>query len=886
MAGPAPEALTDIPPVAREAVSALIGGADRAGQVHGVGRNRHRQELRARDVTDGIAGSRRARDDQALRGEGDDPGAAIVIDDAHLLADVELDRLAERVSDPGSTVVVAAEPLAQRPTLRALTTALERENPVISLGSLTPSDVAEATALAMGAPPPAEVVRALMISTAGLPFLLRPALAAVVSPNGETVANGVLQAAKFALIERLRRVDEPVLDTLLRVVAEPGTRSRRRRRRAAARLPKRRSGWSTEPAQADSSSRRTARRFCAPSIWASLQIIGAARHHDIELALLSSQIEMTTLSSDLALRMADHGLRDDRLANALADLASHRRSEPAKAARLYRAAAEAGATAVSARLADALALTGDCTTAGRLTDELLASDDVAERAAAVRIAASIAIHDGSAAQAADLFRWLGPYPDAFVSAANAVVSIAAGDAQAARSALSNESAGPPTSTARAAHSLAEGLLLSLDQPFPVAVARLGQAITSEQHQPGVAPDSPAALVTLAALHGGDPVRARSVIGRAVRAGGEDDAFSAHRHRLLLGWVRMQDGQLSSAAADAASVGDAALHRRDALWVAALNTAIARRSGDGGAVQKHWYAAMEVLAEYSVDLFSLLPLGELWVAAARMRQVDRLAHALDEAFALLASLGDPVLWSVPLHWAGVHAGILANSPEAVAPHGHALTAAASQSAFAKALSGAGRTWLRVLANHVDDRRGHRRRPRAGTVRAHLGRHPAGRPGRAADPRRPGVGRDAAAGPRSQADDDRRRTPVSSRRPPPQRPPAARRASSRRGCRTASARSPNCFFLACRTATSAVSCSSRPRPSSTTSHGSAAGSAPNPARRCCRCCGPCWRPRASVPKSPNATKSPNGVPPRWAHQYRVEHRSAPASGRPRVVANRSF
>jgi DNA-binding CsgD family transcriptional regulator len=177
-------------------------------------------------------------------------------------------------------------------------------------------------------------------------------------------------------------------------------------------------------------------------------------------------------------------------------------------------------------------------------------------------------------------------------------------------------------------------------------------------------------------------------------------FSAHRHRLLLGWVRMQDGQLVAAAGDAASVADAALHRRDALWAAALQTAIARRNGDAGAVQKHWYAAMEVLAEYSVDLFSLLPLGELWVAAARMRQVDRLAHPLSEAFALLKSLGNPVLWSVPLHWAGVHAGILANSPEAVAPHGQALTAAAGHSAFAKTLAHAGRTWLRVLANHVD------------------------------------------------------------------------------------------------------------------------------------------------------------------------------------------
>jgi DNA-binding CsgD family transcriptional regulator len=110
--------------------------------------------------------------------------------------------------------------------------------------------------------------------------------------------------------------------------------------------------------------------------------------------------------------------------------------------------------------------------------------------------------------------------------------------------------------------------------------------------------------------------------------------------------------------------------------------------------------MEVLAEYSVDLFSLLPLGEMWVAAARLHQVERMQHTLDEAFALLESLGNPLLWSVPLHWAGVHAGILANSPQAVAPHGQVLTAAAAHSAFAKALANAGRTWLRVLANHVD------------------------------------------------------------------------------------------------------------------------------------------------------------------------------------------
>ena len=690
--------MTDIPPVAREAVSALAAKPTEPARIlvtGGIGTGKSsvlalvRNTLRSNGVQV-ITRSPRA---------GDDPAAAIVIDDAHLLADDELEQLVERLSDPGATVVVAAEPLTQRQALRALATALERENPVISLGSLTPSDVTGAVAQAMGGQPPTEVVAALTVSTAGLPFLLRSAIAAAVSPNGEPAAAAIAEAAGFALIERLRRVDEPVLDTLL--VSSLSPELGPDDVAAALRLDSDEAQRLVDCARASGLIEPSHSQAFLRSVHTGVAaIIGAARHHDIEIALLSSQIELTTLSPDLALRMADHGLRDDRLANALADLASHHRSQPAEAARLYRAAVEAGATAVSARLADALAMTGDCTTAARLTDELLASDDAAERAAAVRIAASIALHDGGAAQAAELFRWLGPYPDAFVSASAAIVSIAAGDGQTARAALSTESAGPPTSTARAAHSLAEGLLLSLDQPFPVAVARLGQAITTEQHQPGVAPDSPAALVTLAALHGGDPVRARSVIGRAVRSGGEDDMFSTHRHRLMLGWVRMQDGQLATAAADVASVNEASLHRRDALWAAALNTAIARRSGDGGAVQKHWYAAMEVLAEYSVDIFSLLPLSELWVAAARMRQVDRLRHTLDEAFALLRSLGDPVLWSVPLHWAGVHAGILANSPEAVAPHGHALTTAAGGSAFAKALAGAGRTWLRVLANHVD------------------------------------------------------------------------------------------------------------------------------------------------------------------------------------------
>jgi DNA-binding CsgD family transcriptional regulator len=706
MTRPASEPLTDIPPAAQDTVASLLAAPTVPVKVlvsGGIGTGKS-------SVLAAIRSALRAAEVAVLtrppRG-GDDSAAAVVIDDAHLLDDPELGRLGELVADPASTVVVAAQPLAHHAALRSLATAIERENPVVALGALSPAEVNRIATQTLGAPPTSEIIQSLTVATAGLPFLLRPAIAAAGSPNGEAPATAIMQAAKFALIERLRRLDEPVLDTLLVSSLSPelGPDDVAAALKVGAEdvqvlVDRARATGLIEPSHSHAFLRSVHR--CVAGI------IGTARHHDTEISLLVSQIESSTLSADLALCLAEHGLRDDRLATALTDLAARTRGQPARAARLYRAASDAGATALSTPLADALALTGDCSTAGRLADELLGSGDAAERAAAVRIAASIAMHDGSAAQAADLFRWLGPHPDAFVSAAGAIVAVAAGDRETARAALSAESAGPPTSTARAARSLAEGLLLSLDQPFPIAVARLGQSITAEQQPGGVAPDTPAALVTLAALHGGDPVRARSVIGRAVRAGSptdpSDESFSSHRHRLLLGWVRMQDGQLSAAAADVASTADATLHRRDALWAAALQTAIARRSGDSGAVQKHWYSAMEVLAEYSMDLFSLLPLGELWVAAARMRQVDRLQHALTESFALLESLGNPVLWSVPLHWAGVHAGILANSPEAVAPHGHALTAASrgdgTHSAFAKALATAGRTWLRVLANHVD------------------------------------------------------------------------------------------------------------------------------------------------------------------------------------------
>jgi DNA-binding CsgD family transcriptional regulator len=596
---------------------------------------------------------------------GDPPDAALVIDDAHLLSGPELLGLVDCVADPRTTVVVAAEPQEH---LRDLTVAMERDRPRLSLGPLPVADD-------------------LLACTAGLRFLVHATAEGAHSPA---------RAATFALIARVRHLDEPDLDTLLimsltqelgaaDVAAALGVSSSDARRM----VDRARASGLIEPSHSP--------EFLELLHDAIAQIVGNAHHREVETALLRSQLDMSTVSPQLALRFAEHGLKDDRLAAILTRQAATG-GESIRTARLYQAAVNAGAETLTSRMADALALSGDCAAAAALADGLLSSSDSAERAAAVRIAASVAAHEGNANQAAELFSWLGPHPNAVVAAAAAITLAATGDLVTARAALRLKDSGPPTMAARTARGLAEGLLLTMDQPYAAAMTKLGQAIATEQTVSEVIPDSPAALVTLAAIHGGDPVRARSVIGRAARA--DADALFGARHTLLSGWIKMQDGQLASAGADVAAAGADGLHRRDALWAAALQTAIARRSGDTGALQKHWYAGMEVLAEYSVDLFALLPLGELWMAAARMRQVDQLRPALDQAFTVLESLGSPALWSIPLHWAGVHAGILANAPELVAPHAQALGAAATTSAFAQALSGAGRTWLRVLANQVD------------------------------------------------------------------------------------------------------------------------------------------------------------------------------------------
>jgi DNA-binding CsgD family transcriptional regulator len=224
------------------------------------------------------------------------------------------------------------------------------------------------------------------------------------------------------------------------------------------------------------------------------------------------------------------------------------------------------------------------------------------------------------------------------------------------------------------------------------------ALLESSHRAALLPDTPAALAALVAVHCGELDVAQSVLERAIRVrlGGRAPAV---RHRLLLGWIALFRGATGAARA-ALSTAVAPLEPRDEFVAAALEVAIARRTGDLAALMPAWGRAREAIVRHPVDLFVLLQLGELAVAAARLRETTWVRPHLDEAAALLDRLGNPALWAAPLHWSGLQAAIVAESRAEAEQHAAAVVAAAGASRYAGALAAAAPHWVAMLDAEVD------------------------------------------------------------------------------------------------------------------------------------------------------------------------------------------
>ncbi|GIJ70828.1 helix-turn-helix domain-containing protein [Virgisporangium ochraceum] len=375
-------------------------------------------------------------------------------------------------------------------------------------------------------------------------------------------------------------------------------------------------------------------------------------------------------------------------------------SDPALAVRMFEVAAAAGRPTVVAQ-ARAAALVGDLDTALRLADQVMADPGSPERGDGAVMAATALAHRGQLARSAELYLWSGHASAAAFAAIGFVGTGRLADAE--KLLRDGPATGSPTLLAGAAGLTARGVHESVCAAPTTALSTLVQAATlleSAGDQTPL-PDSPAALAALVGVHCGELDIGESVLMRAV-AGGVGGALMTTRHRLLRAWLLMVRGDTAAARAAAGTDTDR-LEPRDRILGAALALGLARRDSDLVALHRAWPDACQAVIQHPVDLFTLLPLGEFAVAAARIGQQRWIANQLRDAWALLENLGDPPLWTVQLHWSCLHAAVISEQPAEAAAHAAALSARRGHSPFAAAVASAAACWLAVLDGDVDQGR---------------------------------------------------------------------------------------------------------------------------------------------------------------------------------------
>ena len=353
--------------------------------------------------------------------------------------------------------------------------------------------------------------------------------------------------------------------------------------------------------------------------------------------------------------------------------------------------------------AEEAARTGDLDAALRTADAALrdrTDPDGQRRAAAVL--AAVLPHRGLLARSADLHRWLARQGAGTPDGVVALLGVGALD-EATTAVVAADDDAP--GLADAADVLtARGVLASVGGDSSAALSLLSRAAAALAvcDRPAVRGDTPAALGALVALHRGEPELAGPLLDRALAL---DLGGPAHRrrHLLLRAWCALAAGDGTAARSFRARAGEAgpeAVEPRDELVAVALDVALARRAGDVRALLDLWARAREALVRHPVDLYVLLPVGELALAAARLGEQGWVAPHLDEGAALLEALGEPALWSTPWHWYGLQYAIATEAPDRAEAHAQALAAAARVTHPAVAPARAAAAWLRVLAGDVD------------------------------------------------------------------------------------------------------------------------------------------------------------------------------------------
>lgn len=643
---------------------------------------------------------------------------AVLVDDAHQLDGQGLDRLRRLALTSDVRLIVAYRPWPRKPELGELEDAVGGHHPPVLLDRLDRRGIQFRCAARLGGALPAPVIDLLCEQTGGVPMLIDWAVDSL-PPGGRL--DGDRPDLPPGVADRVRHVLDRLGPQLRALLLAVGLGAAPDSEILAEVLV-------LDPAvvvdllsMAQAAGLLLGDGRLIPLVRSAIVASAApGTRRVVQRLALAAHLERGRPVLGLAHQLVDAGARGSDIAAVFEAAADAAMSEPsgsgtaAQAAQLYAKAVAAGAdpASLAPRRAESSALAGDLDMALRLADQALSDPACPDLGKAGNVAAAVLAQRGLLARSAEVYRWVGPARLGSAAPLAALALLGTGSLAEAREVLAASSGDrPPTLVAGAESLMAAGVLESvLGSPDTAPTTAPTMALSTLTRaaallEPGgraaLLPDTPAALAAIVALHCGELDVAVSVLERALSSGA-GGLFARARHQLLLAWTAMIRGDIALARRWLARTvpGSGTLEPREELFAAALAVGLARRESDIPTLQTAWAAAREAIVRHPADLFALLPLGELAVAAARLRDFDRVAPHLTQAWTLLERLGDPPLWSAPLHWYGMHAAMLRGLPSAAEPHGAALARAAKNNHYAAVLAAAGRAWTQVLAGQFD------------------------------------------------------------------------------------------------------------------------------------------------------------------------------------------
>jgi DNA-binding CsgD family transcriptional regulator len=628
-----------------------------------------------------------------------DADAVLLVDDAHQLAPAQLDELSDLVDGPLPRTILACRPWPRPAELTGLIERLTRRRGPLLLSPFDQRQTAAALTAALGRAPSPALLERVRTLTGGVPRFVER-LATALDPAGKASDQEIPAAALAPFGYDFDRLEPEVLRFLFAELAGVGSHADL----IGELLGRDQDGVAATVEAAKASGLLAADGTLLPVAAAALATLNPAEGALAVRARLA-QLQLTRGGAvlDLVRPLPRGGIGGAGMAAAYeAGADEAMANEPAVAAELFGAAVSSGAAlpSVAVRWASAAALAGDLPAALRLTDQVIAGPATPDQSEGARIAATALVHLGQLSSAAELYKWSGAGPAMAFAAINMLGTGALDEAAELFGRAGQD--GPPTLLTSAASLMAKGILESVTGSPRAALATLvrAAALLEPAGKSVLLPDSPAALAALVALHCGELSIAESVLDRAIAAnvGG---ALMLARHRLLQGWICMMRGAFVAAQEYLAMANNAsaAYQPRDWLFAVGIEVGLARRSSDLAALRRIWSQAGDAVMRHPIDLYTFLPLGEFTIAAARLRDQDRLAPHVQEAKLLAEQLRQPPLWTTAVHWSGLHAAIIGEDPSAAGEHVHALADGAGHSRYGAVLYSAARSWLAVVTGNI-------------------------------------------------------------------------------------------------------------------------------------------------------------------------------------------